>query len=103
MSRTYRDSSYFTYRSNLANDQRSYGWHHKYESDSIADPQEYYKWSRDCWSETTQNNGIKEDTNRIIRSKNKKCIHKLMKDVDAFEDMDFATKMDGKTLFWYYW
>lgn len=103
MSRTYRKSWMNDWRSNLESAQTRYGWHHYYEPEEVEDPQEYFKWFRDCWSETSRSSGFKEESQRNIRSKNRKCISILKKDVEAFDDMDFPDKYTEKHLIWSYW
>jgi hypothetical protein len=70
----------------------------------INEPSEWQKYGRDCTTYGVgRKKGYRDLTNEIIRNQNKKSIARIMKDADAWEDMTFADKVDGKVHIWDFW
>lgn len=58
---------------------------------------EYDKYSRDGkWNESGRKQGFKKDCKKVNRNKSKAAINKILKDPEAWEDVEWPVRKDGK-------
>lgn len=69
----------------------------------IYEKGDWERAARDKCHMGSSKRNYREWTNEIIRNKNRNDIHRIMKDPENYDDMTFATKMDGKHIAWAIW
>ena len=74
------------------------------ETEPFYDITDWQRYGRDCSKYSSyRKKGYRSLTNEIIRNKNRKAIARIMQDPDAWENMTFADKVDGKVHIYDFW
>lgn len=105
MSRTTRSrekSGYYTNVETYLRRNRRWAWLGNYdENEEIA---WFNKLTRDgTYYEGNARRDYRHHTTKLVRADNRRKIDRLKKDVDHFDDMQFADKHDGKFYAWCVW
>lgn len=72
--------------------------------EAIAEANDYYdRVTRDGWAnETGRRSGYKHATARSLRLENRRYCHRVIKD-DAWEDVAYPSRKEGKQKIWDFW
>lgn len=73
------------------------------EHEALRDESDWERYGRDKSYNGGRCRSFRQDSNKIIRNKNRVDVRRIMNDPENYENMTFATKQDGKPLIWVIW